>query len=165
MSDFRSRLPRRRTVFRVISISVLVIFVVVTAMLLYVYKTSVGHFQLRRLSLPTRIYADYVPLQAGAAVGTDELLEKLDRLGYRKVEKLTQPGDYVPAKGSIDIHTRPFEHPSGKYEAQPVRIAIANSAIASVEPIAGGASAQVALEPELLTSILSDQLENRRPVR
>ena len=165
MPDFRSRLPRRRTVFRVISISVLVIFVALAAMLLYVYRTSVGHFQLRRLSLPTRIYADYVPLHAGIAVGTDELLEKLDRLGYRDVEKLSQPGDYVRAEGGIDIHTRPFEHPSGKYEAQPIRVTIENSAISAVEPLGGGSGGEAALEPELLTSILSDQLENRRPVR
>src|SRR5688500_17495848 len=137
MPDFRSRLPTRRTVFRVISISVLVLLVGFVGMLLYVYRTSIGHFQLRRLSLPTRIYADYTPLEAGTAVGTDDLLEKLDRLGYREVEKLSQPGDYVLAKGGIDIHTRPFEHPTGRYEAQPVRVNIARSAIESVEPIAG----------------------------
>ena len=42
-----------------------VILVTFTALALYVYKESVGRFQLRRLSLPTRIYADYTPLRPG----------------------------------------------------------------------------------------------------
>ena len=81
MANFTPRLPRRRTVFRIISISVLVLILLVAGMLLYVYRMSVGHFQLRRLSLPTRIYADYVPLQEGLPIRADDLLEKLDRLG------------------------------------------------------------------------------------
>ena len=63
MPNFAPRLPRRGTVFRIISITVvtlLVVFVVLTA---YVYKQSVGKFELRRLSLPTRIFADYAPLK------------------------------------------------------------------------------------------------------
>ncbi len=163
MANFTPRMPRRRTVFRIISISVLVLIVLFAGMLLYVYRTSVGHFQLRRLSLPTRIYADYVPLQQGLPVTADDLLEKLDRLGYRESRRPSQAGQYLRDGDTIQIYTRPFEHPSGKYEARPVEIRIAKSAIAEVTPLGG--SGEVALEPELLTSILSDQLENRRPVR
>src|SRR5688572_12434393 len=163
MPNFTPRMPKRRTVFRIISISVLVLFVLFAGMLLYVYRTSVGHFQLRRLSLPTRIYADYLPLQQGLPISADDLHEKLDRLGYAEAEKPSQAGQYARNGGTFEVYTRPFEHPSGKYEAQPVRIQVERSAISSVEPLSGDGEA--ALEPELLTSILSDQLENRRPVR
>ena len=76
MANFTSRLPKRGTVFRVISIGFLALVAVVLVMGIYVYRTSVGHFQLRKLSLPTRIYADYVPLQAGLTIDT------VHRTGY-----------------------------------------------------------------------------------
>lgn len=163
MPNFTPRLPRRRTVFRVIGISAAVFLVVFVALSLYVYRTSVGHFQLRKLSLPTRVYADYVPLQPGLNLDSDELLEKLDRLGYREAKDPSQPGEYAGGKGGVEIYTRAFEHPTGDYTAQHVVVTFDGSTVGQVDPIAGDGSA--ALEPELLTSILSDQLENRRPVR
>jgi penicillin-binding protein 1B len=163
---FSPRLPRRRTVFRVLSIAVIVFFVAIAALGLYVYKQSVGKFELRRLSLPTRIFADYTPLRAGVSMSPDDVLEKLDRLGYRNVGQLAQEGDYVAGKGAIAIFTRAFTHPSGKYGAQQIRVAFQGAAIAGVTAMQGDANVETAaLEPELLTSILSDQLENRRPAQ
>src|SRR4051794_20588964 len=84
------RLPSRRTVFRTISIVVVTGIVLMAALTAYVYKQSVGKFELRRLSLPTRVFADYTPLKAGVSMQSDDLLEKLDRLGYRNVKTLAQ---------------------------------------------------------------------------
>jgi penicillin-binding protein 1B len=159
MPNFTPRLPKRGTVFRIITFTVvggLIAFVVLTA---YVYKQSVGRFELRRLSLPTRIYADYTPLKAGVPMQADDLLGRLDRLGYREVKPLSQPGDYTTSRDGIEIYLREFTHPTGTYRAQQVKVTFKNNAIASVT------SDNAALEPELLTSILGDQLENRRPVK
>ncbi|HEY8130888.1 MAG TPA: PBP1A family penicillin-binding protein [Thermoanaerobaculia bacterium] len=158
-------MPARGTIFQIISITVVVILVGLALLSLYVYKESVGKFEIRRLSLPTRVYADYTPLQRGTIVSPDDLLEKLDRLGYRQVNSVSQSGDYAAKRGEIYIYTREFTHPSGRYESQPVRLAFDKGAIDSISSLRDGHSIQkVALEPELLTSILSDQLENRRPV-
>jgi len=97
------KLPTRRTVFRVLGISFIVLLVLVGGLTAYVYKQSVGRFELRRLSLPTRVYADYTPLRAGAALAPDDVLEKLDRLGYHGAQTLAQPGDFIQGKGSLDI--------------------------------------------------------------
>ena len=165
MPTFTARFPRRRTVFKVISISVASILVLVLALTAYVYKQSVGKFEIRRLSLPTRIFTDYTPLKAGVVLGPDDLVEKLGRLGYRQTTALSQAGDYVPGSAQIDVYTRTFKHPSGEYPSQPVRIAFTSGAISSVVSLRQPAPIDnAALEPELLTSILSDQLENRRPV-
>ncbi|MBV9494744.1 MAG: PBP1A family penicillin-binding protein [Acidobacteria bacterium] len=163
-NKFTPRLPRRRTVFRVLSIAVIVFFVAVAALGLYVYKQSVGKFELRRLSLPTRIFADYTPLRAGVSMAPDDLMAKLDRLGYRNVDKLAQPGDYIAGRGAVEIFTREFTHPSGKYDAQQIHVAFKGAAIESVTAQTSNVET-AALEPELLTSILSDQLENRRPAQ
>lgn len=165
LATFRARLPRRRTVFQVISISVVVVLVLIAILALYVYKQSVGKFEIRRLSLPTRIFTDFTPLRGGVVLGPDDLAEKLNRLGYRQTSALSQAGDYVPGSSQIDLYTRPFKHPTGEYPSQPVRVAFSNGSIASVVSLKGASPIDnAALEPELLTSILSDQLENRRPV-
>ncbi len=131
----------------------------------WIYRSAVGRFQVRRLRLPTRIYADYTPLRPGVALQADDLLEKLDRLGFRAVERLAQPGEYLRDGGQIDIFTRAFEHPSGRYPAQPIRVVISRSQIDSVVSLREARPLETAaLEPELLTSVLSEQLENRSPV-
>ncbi len=164
MPNFTPRLPARRTVFKVITTTVAVLFGLFVILALWVYKQSVSTFEVRRLSLPTRIYADYTPLKPGVTLSADDLAEKLDRLGYRKADSLAQTGDYVTGRGEIDIYTREFTHPSGRYPSQPIRVAFNGPAIASVVSLRqGGNLENAALEPELLTSILSEQLENRRP--
>src|SRR6266576_2333975 len=131
MTTFHARLPHRRTVFQVISISVAVILVSTALLALYVYKQSVGKFEIRRLSLPTRIFTDYTPLRGGVVLGPDDLVEKLNRLGYRQVAALSQSGDYVSGRGQIDLYTRAFTQPSGQYPAQPVRVIFRDGGIAS----------------------------------
>src|SRR5437763_4822754 len=159
MPNFTPRLPKRGTVFRVITFTVvggLIAFVLLAA---DVDKQSVGKFELRRLSLPTRIYADYTPLKPGLPMQPDDLLENLDRLGYRDLKSNGQPGEYTSSRDGIEIYLREFTHPTGTYRAQQVKVTFKNNAIASVS------FDNAALEPELLTSILSEQLENRRPVK
>jgi penicillin-binding protein 1B len=168
MADFRARLPRRRTVFRILSIAVVLLLVSIAALAIWVYRQSVGKFEIRRLSLPTRIYTDYTPLRPGTGLLADDLVDKLQRLGYRPAPTgaLAQAGDYVASKGQIDIYTRAFRHPSGQYPAQPVRITFNGAVMADVVSLKEARPLEnAALEPELLTSILSDALENRRPVK
>src|SRR5262249_5068659 len=132
---------------------------------LWVYRQSVSTFEVRRLSLPTRIYADYTPLVPGTLLSADDLGEKLERLGYRRNDSLAQSGDFVPRRDEIDLCNRAFSHPSRQYPSHPPRITCRGGTTERVEALGrDGNSTKAALEPELLTSILSDQLENRRPV-
>ena len=110
MATFKARLPRRRTVFKVISISVAVVIALIAALALYVYKQSIGKFEIRRLSLPTRIFTDFTPLRGGVVLGPDDLAEKLNRLGYRQVSALSQAGDYVPGFMAENTRQFPFGH-------------------------------------------------------
>jgi penicillin-binding protein 1B len=151
----------------VIGISLIVISVAVAALAFWIYRQSVGKFEIRRLSLPTRVFADYVPLRNDVLLAPDDLVDKLRRLGYRQQAKgLAQAGDFIVAgKSEIDVFTRAFTHPSGSYPSQQVRITFRGAVIDSVVSVnEGRALDNAAIEPELLTSILSDQLENRRPV-
>lgn len=162
----RFTLPPRRQLLRWIGWSAAAFAVLFTVLGVWVYRSAVGRFQVRRLRLPTRIYADYQPLRAGVPMQKDDLLEKLDRLGYREVEGLEKPGDFLAEDSGVEIYTREFEHPSGEYPATRVRVAFSGGAIEAVQQLGETESSTegAALEPELLTSILSDQLENRSPV-
>src|ERR1044071_9084072 len=131
-SGFQFRKPTRRTVFRTISWTVGVGFVLFLALGFWAYRAAVGRFEVRRLRLPTRIYADYMPLTEGAPLQLDDLLEKLDRLGYRDVDKVAQAGDYARNADGVDIFTRAFRHPTGDYPSQRVHAVITKSQIDSV---------------------------------
>jgi penicillin-binding protein 1B len=158
-------MPPRRTIFRAISWTVGAFFVLFLILGIWVYRSSIGRFEVRKLRLPTRIYADITPLQVGQPLQTDDLLEKLDRLGYSDVERLTQPGEFARGDGGIDIYTRAFTHPTGEYPAEQIRVVVDRSSIESVVSLREARPLErAALEPELLTSVLSDQLENRSPV-
>ena len=65
MAINRPPLSRRGLIFRVISIAVIAGLVSFAALAFYVYRQSVGRFELRRLSLPTRIFTDLQPLKPG----------------------------------------------------------------------------------------------------
>jgi penicillin-binding protein 1B len=158
--------PGCRRTLQYFAIVVLLGVIAFAALALYVYKQSIGKFELRRLSLPTRIFADYTPLTAGQPQQPDDLVDKLVRLGYRQQPGgIAQSGDFAVSHGQIDIYTRAFQHPTGNYPSQPIRIAFNRGVIASVVSLREAQPVtNAALEPELLTSILSEQLENRRPV-
>ena len=162
----RRRVPQRRTVFQIITWTVAGLGVILLLLGIWVYRESVGRFQVRKLRLPTRIYADYTPLQPGVTLRTDDLLEKLDRIGYRQTQRPAAPGEYAnPEKGVVDIYTRQFNHPTGDYPAEMIRVTIGASQIEGVVALREARPvAKAALEPELLTSVLSEQLENRSPV-
>jgi penicillin-binding protein 1B len=158
-------MPPRRTIFKAISWTVAAGAVLFLVLGIWIYRSSVGRFQIRKLRLPTRIYADYTPLQAGIPLQTDDLLEKLDRLGYREAERIAQPGDFLRTDSGVDIYTRAFTHPTGEYPAEQVRLVMNKAAIESVVSLREARPLEkAALEPELLTSVLSEQLENRSPV-
>jgi penicillin-binding protein 1B len=164
MPDFASRLPSRLTVYRTITISIIVVAVIAAILAGYVYWAAVRTFEVRRVSLPTRIYADAFPLRPGQVVVRDALVDRLERLGYRAVNPPTKPGEFAADGGAFDISLRGFRHPAGEVQPSRIRLSIADSAITKVTGDGGSPVETAALEPELLTSILSDQLENRRPV-
>ncbi|HJT16797.1 MAG TPA: PBP1A family penicillin-binding protein, partial [Thermoanaerobaculia bacterium] len=80
-------------------------------------------------------------------------------------DSVAQSGDFAAKRGELYIYTRQFTHPTGTYAAEPIRLTFNGAQIASITSLKDGHPIdKAALEPELLTSILSDQLENRQPV-
>ncbi|MBW3671858.1 MAG: PBP1A family penicillin-binding protein, partial [Acidobacteria bacterium] len=165
MDRSKLRLPSRRTVFRTISWSVIIIGILVVVAAVFVYFDAVKRFEVRRVSLPTRVYSDQQPLRPAVAIGSAELESKLGRLGYRSVEQIEASGEFNRDGGEFDIYLRGYEHPEGARQPSRVVVRASEDSIESVTRHGTGEPVEtVSLEPELLTSILSDRLENRQPV-
>jgi penicillin-binding protein 1B len=158
----RPRRSRRQIFFRTLTIATLLLIVLAVAGTAYVYYQSVRTFEVRRVSLPTRIYTDRLVLQPGAGVGRELLNDRMERLAYREDETLDRPGTYHAADGALMIHLRGFRHPEGEIGSGVVRVTFDGGQIVDVTGPEGTA-VEAALEPELLASILSDRLENRSP--
>ena len=151
--------------FRTISWGVIIIAILVVVAGIFVYFDAVDRFEVRRVSLPTRVFADSQPLRPSVPMSADEIVSKLKRLGYRDVGELDAPGKFTRDGNEIDIYLRGYEHPEGGREPVRVVVTTGGGSIDSVVRHGSGDPIETAsLEPELLTSILSDRLENRNPV-
>lgn len=158
------RLSRRGKIVRGISITVIALGLISVMVAGYVYYQAIKTFEVRRVSLPTRVFTDAVRLVPGAELTSAQILDKLQRLGYRETEDPQQAGDYAATNEGLSIFLRSFQYPGGRREARKVTVTFGEGRIQTVVPSDGAATdGEAAIEPELLTSIFGDTLENRRP--
>src|SRR5207244_13481556 len=61
----------------------------------------------RRWTLPAQVYAAPLELYAGLQLSQPELEHELQRLQYRRVDRLEHPGTYRPQGSRIDVALRP----------------------------------------------------------
>src|SRR5262249_15151965 len=80
---------------------------------------------------------------------------RLGRLGYRKVEgHPTRPGEYSLRFRALEIFLNPFDYPTGRVEAMPVRVKIGFGHVGRVENLSTGENLERALiEPESLGTL------------
>jgi penicillin-binding protein 1B len=120
----------------------------------------------RRWDLPSRIYSDATPILPGLSYPRSLLEPKLNHLGYFEVERTPRnPGEYRYADGDLEIHLQNFRYPDMDYRGIPVRIDMADGVVRSVTRIGDGMDLRgVRIEPELVTSVFDDVMEDRVPV-
>ena len=132
------------------------------------YFTSrvVGRFDGRRWNLPSRIYSDLYLLRAGDAGSASALAAKLQRLYYREVDGAPdRPGHFHAEKDSLDVHTRAFRYPGRAFPDFRARVTFASGKAKSIVDPSGNPLPALILEPELLGSVFSAELEDRSPIR
>jgi penicillin-binding protein 1B len=131
------------------------------------FTTRVVHrFDGRRWDLPSRIYSDLYVLRPGDAVSVAELQAKLARLFYQQVEEPPdRPGRYRIEKDSIEIHSRPFRYPGHDFPGLRFRLTVAGKKVKAIADASGQSLPALFLEPELLGSVFSAELEDRTVIR
>ncbi|HPI92318.1 MAG TPA: transglycosylase domain-containing protein [Deltaproteobacteria bacterium] len=115
--------------------------------------------------LPTRIYSSPFEISPGVDIFRQGLAERLNRLRYRRVEKVREPGQYRLDGDVITIYLHPFAYPEGARKATEVRLVMAGS---RVEKILSGqlrqAIGSVRLEPETIATLYDAGFEDRELV-
>lgn len=112
-------------------------------------------------ALPTHVYSRPLELYAGLPMTRADLLGELDELGYRRVERVTRPGQFVLAGGLVRIHAREFRFPEGEQQARQARVRFGSAGISALEDAGGRALPLLRLEPVRVGGIYPEHAEDR----
>jgi penicillin-binding protein 1B len=148
--------------------TVMVVFVAFLGFVGYTYITVTKKFDSsRRWDLPSRVYSDATPLVPGMTYPRSLLEPKLNHVGYHEVkERVANPGEYRYVDGNLEIYLQNFDYPDIEFHAMSVLIDFEDSTVKAVRRLDDGVTLRgVRIEPELITSIYNNEMEDRLPVK
>ena len=146
---------------------VMVFFVAFLAFVGYSYVVLTKKFDSsRRWDLPSRIYSDATPIVPGMTIPRSLLEPKLNHVGYHEAaSRVTNPGEYRYAGNTLEIYLQNFEYPDIEFRALPVGIELEGSTVRAIHRLDDGVSLRgIRIEPELITSIYNNEMEDRLPI-
>ena len=150
-----------------IAFLVMVGFVAFLAFVGYTYVVITKKFDSsRRWDLPSRIYSDATPIVPGMTIPRPLLEPKLNHAGYHEVAvRVTNPGEYRYAGGTLEIYLQNFEYPDIEFRALAVAIDLDGATVRAIRRLDDNAALRgIRIEPELITSIYNNEMEDRLPV-
>jgi penicillin-binding protein 1B len=150
-----------------IAFLVMVGFVGFLAFVGYTYVVITKKFDSsRRWDLPSRIYSDATPIVPGMSIPRSLLEPKLNHAGYHEVAvRVTNPGEYRYTGGTVEIYLQNFEYPDIEFRALAVAIDMDGGTVRAIRRLDDGAALRgIRIEPELITSIYNNEMEDRLPV-
>jgi penicillin-binding protein 1B len=131
-------------------------------------ETVTAKFEGQKWRFPSKIYSDTVLLYVGINLRSEDLLEKLRRLGYQEAQSSPKRrGEYrfQSSRGLLEIYLREFSYPTEQFKGLPVRIALQGTIITKIENLETGEEmVSLELEPELITGLYDRVWEERRVV-
>jgi penicillin-binding protein 1B len=150
-----------------IAFLVMLTFVAFLGFVGYTYVVITKKFESSaRWDLPSRIYSDATQIVPGMSYTRALLEPKLNHVGYREVKKRVEnPGEYRYVDDDLEIFLNNFEYPDMEFHAMPVLVEMDGSTVRSIKRVTDGITLRgVRLEPELITSIYDNEMEDRVPV-
>jgi penicillin-binding protein 1B len=138
--------------------------IVVLAVIVYgVYlDQEVTHqFEGRRWTLPAQIFAAPLELYAGLPLSQADLEHELQRLQYRRVDRLERPGTFREQGNRVDVALRPARFADESRPASILTVSVDVNGIESLHDSAGKDVAIFRLEPLLIGSIFPIHGEDR----
>jgi penicillin-binding protein 1B len=131
-------------------------------------ETVTAKFEGQKWRFPSKIYSDTVLLYVGINLRSEDLLEKLRRLGYQEAQSSPKRrGEYrfQSSRGLLEIYLREFSYPTEQFKGLPVRISLQGTIITKIENLETGEEmVSLELEPELITGLYDRVWEERRVV-
>jgi penicillin-binding protein 1B len=155
----------RKKFFRIFWLSALGIVVVaaaaVTFYVLYLDGIVTKQFEGRRWTLPAQVYAAPLELYVGLTLNGSDLEHELQRLQYRRVDKLEHPGTYRLQGTRLDIALRPARFADETRPASILSLVSSDKGIESLRDSDGKDVPIARLEPLLIGSIFPIHGEDR----
>jgi penicillin-binding protein 1B len=120
----------------------------------------------RRWDLPSRVYSDAAPIVPGMSYPRAILEPKLNHVGYHEVtERIARPSDYRFVGGNLELYLQNFDYPDMEFHATPVVVEFDGNVVKGIHRLEDGVALRaVRIEPELITSIYNNEMEDRLPV-
>ena len=118
-------------------------------------------FEGRRWTLPAQVYAAPLELYAGLAMTLPEIEHELERLHYRRADRLDRPGSYLLQGEHIAVALRPARFADETRAAQLLTITGGEKGIGSLRDSGGHEVPVLRLEPLLIGSIFPIHGEDR----
>jgi penicillin-binding protein 1B len=146
---------------------VMVLFVVFLGFTGYTYVVITKKFDsATRWDLPSRVYSDATPIVPGLRLQRTILEPKLNHVGYHEVKKRVEnPGEYRYVGDDVEIFLNNFEYPDMEFHAMPVLVDTDGGTVRTIKRLTDGITLRGArIEPELITSIYDNEMEDRVPV-
>ena len=126
-------------------------------------------FEGRLWSVPSRVYSDGLAIYPGQSLSLRQLVQRLDRLGYRPTKRRPLAvGEYRRSDKTVTVYLRPIELPVFSREAIAVRVTFSGKKATRVRKLTDGHSGEavhvVELEPEELLQVFGEHHESRQLV-
>ncbi|MGA7614291.1 MAG: PBP1A family penicillin-binding protein [Thermoanaerobaculia bacterium] len=150
-----------------IALIVMAIFVAGIGAVAYNYVVITKKFDSsRRWDVPSRIYSDATAILPGLTYRRSLLEPKLNQVGYHEVEsEPSTPGEYRYTDDGLEIYLNNFRYPDMDFQGLPIRISLHRDRVEKITRIQDGVTLRaVRIEPELITSIYDDVMEDRVPI-
>jgi penicillin-binding protein 1B len=150
-----------------IAFFVMLVFVAFLGFLGYSYVVITRKFDsARRWDLPSRVYSDATQIVPGLRYTRPLLEPKLNHVGYHEVKgRVENPGEYRYAGDDLEIFLNNFEYPDMEFHAMPVLVEMNGSQVRSIKRLSDNITLRgIRIEPELITSIYDNAMEDRVPV-
>ncbi|HEV8433131.1 MAG TPA: PBP1A family penicillin-binding protein [Thermoanaerobaculia bacterium] len=120
----------------------------------------------RRFDLPSRVYSDATPIIPGMSLPRTLLEPKLNNVGYHEVKtRVANPSEYRYVDGNLELYLQNFDYPDMEFRALPVVVEFEGNVVHAVRRLDDNVPLRgVRIEPELITSIYDNEMEDRQPV-
>ena len=158
-------MARRVKFWRYLRLGLLALTLLAAGFTLYLDFRVRSEFEGRRFALPARIFARPLELHAGLRIAPAEVIDELQRTGYREQARDGEPGGFARGVDEIEIAQRPFVFWDGLQPAKRIRVAFEGSRVAAVRDAQGGELPLARLEPLPIGGIYPGNNQDRVLVR
>lgn len=119
-------------------------------------------FEGKKWSLPARVYASPLELYSGLRIDRSTVEQQLRNVGYRRNDRLHQPGEFTKAGNTLSLVSREFEFWDGRENSRKISLNFAHDSLHTIVDISTGDPVPIVrLEPELIGKIYPEHHEDR----